>query len=174
MSETAVGLFEHVSAAQAVAEALRQKGFPATGIRVVSATSTASHEGATYHSPGEFSTAVSRDFKGIGVNESEAGFYISRLHGGNAAVFATGNAEQAGLAMEVMNDFGAIEIDEMAGALAGATTRNSSRGTVVLSERTPGVAEPSAEGSATRSDPNTTAKIEHHRKRTEGARIFAW
>jgi hypothetical protein len=76
--------------------------------------------------------------------------------------------------MEVMNDFGAIEIDEMAGALAGATTRNSSRGTVVLSERTAGVAEPSAEGSATRSDPNTTAKIEHHRKRTEGARIFAW
>ncbi len=174
MTETAVGLFEHAGAAQEVVEALRQKGFPATGIRVVSAPS-----GVSAHSTGEdassdFNMTVTRAFKGIGASDQEASAYLSRLHAGNALVYATGTTEQARVATEVMNDFYAIEIDEFEGAGVGAGSRTGDSHAVVSADSTPGVAEPSSEGSATRSDPNTTAKIEHHRKRTEGARVFAW
>jgi hypothetical protein len=174
MTETAVGLFDQVGHAQEVVEALRRKGFPATGIRVVSASSGVSDNNTISNTPSDFSASVSRDFKGMGANEHEAALYLSRLHGGNALVFATGDSAQVGMATDVMNDFSAIEIEEFAGAAVGAPSRRASSGTVVSAERTPGVAEPSSEATATRNDPNATAKIEHHRHRTEGARIFAW
>lgn len=172
MSETAVGLFEHASAAQEVVEALRQKGFPASGIRVVSAPSGVSAHSTGQDASSDFSTTVTRAFKGMGASDHEASAYLSRLHAGNALVYATGTTAQVQEATDVMNDFYAIEIDEFAGSAVGAGA--SGKQTVIPAENTPGVAEPSAEGSATRSDPNTTAKIEHHRKRTEGAKIFAW
>jgi len=174
MTETAVGLFDHASYAQEVVEALRQKGFPSTGIRVVSTSSGLPVNSTISNSRSDFSTSVSRDFKGIGASEHEAALYLSRLHGGNALVFATGDSAQVRMATEVMNDFSAIEIEEFAGAAVGVPSWRASSETVVAAERTPGVAEPSAEATATRNDPNATAKIEHHRHRTEGARIFAW
>jgi hypothetical protein len=67
-----------------------------------------------------------------------------------------------------MNNFFATEVEEFAGVGAGGTQ-------AALTTSDPRTAvDNSAESTASYADPNTTAKIEHHRNRIEGARVFSW
>ena len=108
-------------------------------------TATGTHEASA-------AGGLKQELLSMGASEAESSFYVSGVTRGHAVVFVTGSSEQTAVATAVMNDHFAIDVEELAGT-----------GEIVTEE------EPGPVGG-----PNVTEKIEHHRNRTEGAKIFAW
>ena len=168
MAETAVGLFEHSGAAEAIVDALRENGIPSNAIRVVKESAGLANESSTGTYATDITSALTHDLKSMGASEIEIADYLADIKSGGALVFVTGDTEQIATATELMNEFFATEVEEFA-------TVGSGRADAALTTSDPRTAvDNSAESTASSADPNTTAKIEHHRNRTEGARVFAW
>ena len=146
MAETAVALFENVIVANAVAEELRESGIASSGIRIITESAGTSIAAGN--------TGVLHDLKSMGATAGEIEWYRSGLERGNALVFVTGTTEDAQIAIDVMNDNDAVSIEEF--------------------DAKQEVVEPEPVVAGAVGGPNVTEKIEHHRNRTEGAKIFAW
>lgn len=115
MAETAVGLFEHTVAADAVADALRASGIPDSGIRILAKPAAMPVTSSTSTPGTDFLAGLSQDLISMGATEQETESYVSGVREGNVLVFATGTSAQADTAMTVMNAYDPIEIEEFAG-----------------------------------------------------------
>jgi hypothetical protein len=187
MAETAVGLFEDASIAEAVVDSLRAHGFPSNGIRVVAAphgtmngSNGAGSNGSKSDGAGDFITLFSKDQRAIGVPEAASSAYLSALRQGNALVYATGTRQQATEAVTIMDEFAAIEIEAIAGsAPSGArsggfrsdgktpVTGSSDLGTINPEGRLP-------ESQVTIGEHEHSYTTHASRAKKEGARVFSW
>jgi hypothetical protein len=162
MSETAIGLFEDSILADAVADALRAHGFPSSGIRIVAAQSGDN---------GNYSASANQDLRTMKVAEYESNAYVAGLGRGNALVYATGTRSQADEAVGIMNQYGAIEIEEFATAgvqsLSSSSVEKSNLGTVNPESRLP-------ESQVTIGAHEKSYTTHSSRSKTEGARVFSW
>jgi hypothetical protein len=182
MAETAVGLFEDASIAEAVVDSLRAHGFPSNGIRVVAAphgTMNGSNRTGSNGSD-DFITLFSKDQRGIGVPESDSSAYLSALRKGNALVYATGTHQQAAEAVTIMDEFAAIEIEAVAGSgpmgagVGGLrpdgkapVAGSSDLGTINPEGRLP-------ESQVTIGEHEHSYTTHASRAKKEGARVFSW
>jgi hypothetical protein len=156
MAATAVGLFANASVAESVAEALRANAIPSQGIRIL----TQPVNGASGSAAGNtFVAKLSQDLRSMGAVDSEIDAYIAAVQRGRALVFATGTLAQADAATAVMNEFGPIEVEEFAGAVASSSGKG-------VSEAATGVGELDTQ--------NISLKEDRMRAKTEGARLFSW
>jgi hypothetical protein len=152
MAETAVGIFENTSTAKRVADSLLENGFAGSDVKIVAEGHDLAVDTATSTPGTDMLVALERDLRSMGASNREVDFYAKGLKRGYSIVFATGTAQQARTATELMNDNFAIEVEEFLGA----------------------VPELIPVGAGSVGGPNVTAKLEHHRSRTEGARMFSW
>ena len=124
----------------------------------MNATKGAAVDGAMSTPGADFALAVGRDLSAIGANEAEREHYLSGLKRGNVLVFATGTAAEADTAADLMNDYGAIEVEEFAGAVAtGVGEKVGSVGNLkAINENDVGL------------------KADRKLARTTGAKVFSW
>ena len=187
MAETAVGLFEDASIAEAVVGSLRAHGFPSNGIRVVAAPhgtmnglNGSGSKGTGSKDSGDFITLFSKDQRAMGVPESDSSAYLSAIHRGNALVYATGTRDQAAEAITIMDEFAAIEIEAVAGSGPIGTgvgglrpdgkapvTGSSDLGTINPEGRLP-------ESQVTIGEHEHSYTTHASRAKKEGARVFSW
>jgi len=153
MAAAAVGLFADAGVAESVAEALRANAIPAHGIRIL----TAPANGTSGRDA--FITKLSRDLHSIGAVDSEVGAYLAGVQRGQALVFATGTLAQADAATAVMNEYGPIEVEEFAGAVASSSGKG-------VNEAAARVGEMDTQ--------NISLKEDRMQAKTEGARLFSW
>ena len=167
MSQTAVGLFEDAGVAEAVVGSLRAHGFPSGGIRVVSAPKGASIDSS------DFGLGFSKDLRAMGVSEYESGAYFSAVQRGRVLVYATGTAQQTDEAVGIMDEFGALEIEELAsvgagvGKAKGTAVKTTDMGTVNPESRLP-------ESQVTIGAHEKSYTSHSSRAKKEGARVFSW
>lgn len=166
MQETAVGLFDNASIADAVVDSLRAHGFPSKSIRVITAPNGMAGNG--------FGTGFTKDMKTMGVSEYEAKAYLDGLAGGNVLVYATGNRQQAAEALTIMNEFAALEIDAF--VTVGQSTVRQSNGPVTgkgdLGTINPEPRLPESQVTIGEHEHKYTSHAS--RSKTEGARVFSW
>ena len=153
MAETAVGLFEHHGAADAVVDALHANGIPSNGIRTLSKPSAMPVDSATSTPAVDFAAALAQDLSSMGATDRECETYLAGVRRGNVLVFATGSHAQAETAISVMNSYEPIEVEEFAGAV-------------------PALA--GAHGKETAPHDTISFSSDQARAKTEGARIFSW
>jgi hypothetical protein len=63
----------------------------------------------------DFEVGLNRELKEIGASESEANAFVRGVRSGRVLVFATGSTEEVDSAVETMNRYGAIEVQELIG-----------------------------------------------------------
>jgi hypothetical protein len=165
MTETAVGLFAHAGAADAVVEALNGIGIPSGNIRVVSAPKDGSGNS-------EFPTSFSSEFRGMGASEDASGAYLAGLHRGNVLVYATGTKQEADKAADVMNQYSAIEVEEFAGAGVGASRSTGAVHTTDMGTINPEPRLPESNVTIGAHEKSYTSHAS--RTKTEGAKVFSW
>jgi hypothetical protein len=153
MAETAVGLFGHSGTADAVVDTLRASGITSENIRIVSQPSGLAVNSATSTPSLDFEAALLRDLRAIGASDSESESYVDGVRHGKVLVFATGSATQADQALSIMNDRGAVEVEEFVGAVASLPTAVNAD-----------LAEPTITTKARAAD----------RAKSEGAKVFSW
>jgi hypothetical protein len=173
MSQTAVGLFKDASVAEAVVGSLRAHGFPSGGIRVVSAPKSASID----NSADDFGPGFSKDLRGLGVSEYESGAYLSAVQRGRVLVYATGSAQQTDEAIGIMDEFGAVEIEELAsvGIVGGNGKGTAINGTIKTTDM--GTVNPESklpESQVTIGAHEKSYTSHSSRAKKEGARVFSW
>jgi hypothetical protein len=159
MAATAVGLFANASVAESVAEALRANAVPSQGIRILTPPANGASGSAIGTTGDAFVAKLSRDLRSMGAVDGEIDAYIAAVQRGRALVFATGTLAQADAATAVMNEFGPIEVEEFAGAVASSSGKG-------VSEAAAGVGELDTQ--------NISLKEDRMRAKTEGARLFSW
>jgi hypothetical protein len=155
MAETAVGLFEHPGTADAVVDALRANGIPSNGIRTVSKPAAMPVESATSTPSIDFAAALAQDLSSMGASERECKAYLSGVRRGNVLIFVTGSRPQAETAINVMNAYEPIEVEEF--VTAGAAP--------VLA---------GVHGKEIEAHDGISLNSDQARAKTEGARVFSW
>lgn len=116
ISKTAVGLFENASVAEQVVRDLGASAFPRNDIHVlqepldmpVTSVMSIPHTG--------FQVRLEIELRAIGASNAEANAYAQGVSRGRVLVFATGSEKEAESAREIMNQHGAIEVEELTGA----------------------------------------------------------
>jgi hypothetical protein len=172
MSQTAVGLFEDASVAEAVVGSLRAHGFPSSGIRMVSVPKGASANGLNDFGP-DFAKDM-RDLRAMGISEYEMGAYLSAVRRGSVLVYATGSAAKADEAVTIMNEYGALEVDELAGVGVGAASRPASGAAKITDMGTINPESRLPESQVTIGAHEKSYTSHSSRVKKEGARVFSW
>jgi hypothetical protein len=166
MTETAVGLFENLAAADSVVDALRANGLPSNGIRVLSKPAVAPVGSGSSAPSIDFASALAKDLRSMGATEWECEAYVDGVRRGNTLVFATGSHAQADTAIGVMNAYDPIELEEFATASTAQTGIRTgamrTREGITLKGEEAAVPE------------GITMKAEKERARGEGVRVFSW
>jgi len=152
MPETAVGLFEQSTSADAVVVALRQSGIPSSGIRVVTRPMSMPVNSATSTPSVDFAAGLAEDLSCMGATKQDCEAYLAGLRSGNTMIFATGTQAQADTAVGIMNTYNPVEVQEYAGAVPSLPAAHY--------------------GDA--GEPNISSKVDHSREKSEGARVFSW
>jgi len=115
MPKTTVGLFKDPGIAENVVREIEGLGFPRNEVRMVDEPQMFEVTGVMSFGRLDFEVDLKRELTRIGATESETQAYIDGLRHGGALVFATGSDEKAEAAADIMNRFGAIEIEETSG-----------------------------------------------------------
>ena len=115
MPKTTVGLFEDPGIVESVVREIEGLGFPRNEVRVVDEPSTFEVTGVMSFKRLDFEVDLKRELTRIGATEAEARAYLDGLSRGGALVLATGADRQAEAAADIMNRYGAIEIEETSG-----------------------------------------------------------
>jgi hypothetical protein len=152
MAQTAVGLFDQTHDIDLVLNALRAEGFPADNIRVLSKPSGMAVDSMTSTPTVDFCSALTKDLRSMGASEAECETYVSNVQNGCVLLFVAGTAADADKAASLMNDSGAVEIEEFAGAapmLPSVRAGEAGAGGIALKE-------------------------DRTRAKSEGARVFTW
>ena len=133
-SHTVVGIFESDFAAQDAVDALINKGFDRSEIDVRNHRDVSGHPESENTASGQYKepkkeSAISSFFKTIfGDKQEEADKHYTVVSRGGAVVTVyTKNGEEAMRASDVMDDNGAIDVDDLASKYASDTTGDTSR-----------------------------------------------
>ena len=115
MPKTAVGLFENPRLVDEVVSEIETLGFPRKEVRTLEEPETFEVTGVMSFPRLDFEVELSRELTRIGATNAEALAYIKGLRRGGALVFATGSDDKVDAAAEIMNQHGAVEIEESSG-----------------------------------------------------------
>ena len=115
MPKTAVGLFENPRLVDEVVSEIESLGFPRKEVRTLEEPASFEVTGVMSFPRLDFEVELSRELARIGATKEEAQAYIKGLRRGGALVFATGPDDRVDAAAGIMNQRGAVEIDETSG-----------------------------------------------------------
>ena len=115
MPKTAVGLFENPRLVDEVVGEIETLGFPRKEVRTLEEPATFEVTGVMSFPRLDFEVELSRELTRIGATKAEAQAYIKGLRRGGALVFATGSDDRVDAAAEIMNQHGAVQIEETSG-----------------------------------------------------------
>jgi len=153
MAQTAVGLFERSHDVDLVLAGLRAEGISSDAIRVLSKPSGMAVDSATSTPSVDFCAALTKDLRSMGASEGECEAYVVSVQNGSILLFVSGDADEADKAVSLMNEGGAVEIEEFAGAAPMLPSIH--------------VGDVAASGGISLKEDRTRAK-------SEGARVFTW
>lgn len=152
MAQTAVGLFEQSHDVDLVLNGLRAEGISSDAIRVLSKPSGMAVKGKLSTPTVDFCSALAKDLRSMGASEAECETYVDSVQNGDMLMFVTGTAYESDRAVSLMNTYGAVEIEEFAGAAPLLPTTR--------------VGEVGANG--------ISLKEDRTRAKSVGARVFTW
>jgi hypothetical protein len=115
MPKTAVGLFENPRLVDEVVGEIETLGFPRKEVRTLEEPATFEVTGVMSFPRLDFEVELSRELTRIGATKAEAQAYVKGLRRGGALVFATGSDDKVDAAAGIMNQHGAVEIEETSG-----------------------------------------------------------
>jgi hypothetical protein len=113
VAKTAVGLFENPGSVDEVVRELKASGIPQKDVRVLCEPREMAGSGVMSTPHTDFEVDLIRDLRAIGAAEADAEAYVRGVRRGGVMVFATGSAEKADAAAEIMNHNCAVEIEEL-------------------------------------------------------------
>ncbi len=116
MPKTAVGLFENPKLVDDVVPKIEAIGIPQKEVRTLEEAAEFEVTGMMSFPRVEFEDDVIRELNRIGATDAESQAYVEGLRRGGALVFATGTDEKVQAAADIMNHYGAQEIEETSGA----------------------------------------------------------
>ncbi|HTS78258.1 MAG TPA: hypothetical protein VMG40_18750 [Bryobacteraceae bacterium] len=116
MFKTAVGLFGDAHRVDDVIREIEALGFPRNEVKSLKEPATFEVTGVMSFARLDFETDLRRELARIGATKTEIEAYIDGLRHGGTLVFATSSDgdERVDAAARVMNQHGAVEIEEMA------------------------------------------------------------
>ena len=117
MAKTAVGLFENPGSVDEVVRELKASGIPQKDVRVLREPREMAGSGVMSTPHTDFEVDLIRDLRAIGAAEADAEAYVRGVRRGGVMVFATGSAEKADAAAEIMNHNCAVEIEELSASV---------------------------------------------------------
>jgi hypothetical protein len=140
MPKTAVGLFKHPDIVEDVVREIEALGFPRNEIRRLDEPAFFEVTGVMSFSRSEFESDLDRELTRIGTTKAEAQIYAEGLRRGGALILATGSDQNVDAAADIMNQRGAVDIEELNGPepqSPGEVHENSApiRDNVVMSRR---------------------------------------
>ena len=113
MAKTAVGLFESPGSVDEVVRDLEASGFPRNDVRVLGEPREMAGSGVMSIPHVDFEVDLMRELRTIGAAEADAEAYVQGVRRGGVMFFATGPGEKADAAAAIMNQRGAVEIEEL-------------------------------------------------------------
>ena len=116
MPKTVVGLFENAQLVDAAILEIEALGFPRQEVRTLREPASFAATGVMSFPLIDFEVDLNRELTRIGATEPEARAYVEGLRRGGALAFATGSDEKVESAANVMNQHGAVEVEELTGA----------------------------------------------------------
>ncbi|WP_031499907.1 hypothetical protein [Bryobacter aggregatus] len=116
MPKTVVGLFEKPDLVDGVVREIEALGFPRIEVHTLTEPATFEVTGVMSFPRIEFEVEVGRALARIGATNAESQVYLDGLGRGGALVFATGSDEQVDAAAKIMNQHGAVGIEENIGS----------------------------------------------------------
>ena len=118
MPKTAVALFENPRLLGDVVREIQALGFPQKEVRTLKEPETFEVTGVMSFPRVEFEDDLIRELNRItriGATNAEAEVYVDGLRHGGALVFATGSDQKAQAAAKIMNQHGALDLEETSG-----------------------------------------------------------
>ena len=112
MPKTAVGLFKNTGEVNEVVREIQAIGLPRHEIRTVGEPLNLGVDGVLSIGRIDFEVDLFRELNRMGASRAEAEAYVDGVRRGGVLVFATGPAEKADQAAEVMNRHGASKTVE--------------------------------------------------------------
>jgi hypothetical protein len=140
MPKTAVALLENPEVVGDVVREIEALGFPQKQVRTLKEPETFEVNGVMSFPRVEFEDDLIRELNRIGATNAEAKAYVDGLRQGGALVFATGTDEKVQAAAKIMNQYGALELEETSGQepdlpYEAHESMNPSRDSLVLAGR---------------------------------------
>ncbi len=127
MPKTVVGLFKNAQLVDAAVLGIEALGFPRQEVRTMREPASFGVTGVMSFPRLDFEVDLNRELARIGATIPEALAYVEGLRRGGAIALATGSDEKVEAAGKIMNQHGAVEVDEITGAepqLPGVVRKN--------------------------------------------------
>lgn len=115
MPKTVVGLFQNTARMDDTVREIEALGFPQNEVRTLGEPRTFGATGVMSFPEVEFEVDLERALSRIGATQAESEVYLEGLRHGGGLVLATGTDENVDAAARVMNEHGAIEVEETSG-----------------------------------------------------------
>lgn len=115
MPKTAVGLFMNPALMEDVVREMEGLGFPRLEVRTLAEPASFGLAGVMSFPRLDFEVLLKRELARIGASESEVQAYVRGVEKGGALVLATGPDRNVEAAVQVMNDHGAVGIEQSSG-----------------------------------------------------------
>jgi hypothetical protein len=108
-------LFKDPGVVEDVVREIEAVGFPRNEVRTLDEPATFPVDGVMGFARLDFEVALKRELTRIGATEAESEAYLEGLRSGGALVLATGSDRKVEIAADIMNQHGAVEIEETSG-----------------------------------------------------------
>lgn len=129
MAQTVIGIFKNSTEAENAKELLLQKGFTREMVDISTQTGTTIPGSSNTGEEEDLGDKISRFFNNLFGNENEGAKYAKAASGGTVVTVHAQTTEQAETAANILDDYGAVDVDEYASAYgAGTTDQNSISG----------------------------------------------
>jgi hypothetical protein len=113
--KTAIGLFENPSIANEVVGKLHTAGFPTNAVRILGEPLDMEVTDPMSTPRTDFEVSLEREFLSFGASKQEAESYVRGVRRGGVLVFASGEDKKVDSVVDLMNNHGAVEVEEFAG-----------------------------------------------------------
>jgi hypothetical protein len=115
MPKTIVGLFKDPGVVDDVVREIEAVGFPRNEVRTPDEPVTFPVDGVMSFARLDFEVDLIRELTRIGATKAEGEAYLEGLRRGGALIFATGSGGKVEIAADIMNQHGAVEMEETSG-----------------------------------------------------------